>query len=142
MMQRSKSIALLFLIGAFIAGIAIGFAADRAMTHDRRGRHKPRSQVERMARDLDLTAVQRAAVDSIIDGRRKQMRQLFAPIRPQMDSLMALGKVIGDSTHEQLRRVLTTEQRVKFDSMHAESKKRGDEARQRWESERSPRGPE
>lgn len=135
-MQRSKGIALLFLIGAFIAGIAIGFAADRAMRHDGKGRRGPRSQVERMARDLDLTATQRATVDSILEGRRKQMRQLFAPIRPQMDSLMALGKVIGDSTHQQLRRVLTDEQRVKFDRMHAESKKRGAEARKRWDSDR------
>jgi len=140
MMQRSKGIALLFLIGAFIAGIAIGFAVDRAMRHDRPGRHKARSQVERMARDLNLSAAQRASVDSIIEGRRKQMRQLFAPIRPQMDSLMALGKVIGDSTHEQLRRVLTAEQRVKFDQMHAESRKRGAEARARWDSERPPKG--
>jgi Spy/CpxP family protein refolding chaperone len=140
MMQRSKGIALLFLIGAFIAGIATGFAADRAMRHDRRGPGRgPRSQVERMARDLNLTAAQRASVDSIIEGRRKQMRQLFAPIRPQMDSLMALGKVIGDSTHEQLRRVLTAEQREKFDQMHAESKKRGDEARKRWDSDRPRR---
>lgn len=139
-MERSKGMALLFLVGAFVAGIAIGFAADRAMRHDRRdGERRPRSQVERMARDLDLTPAQRAQVDSIIEGRRKQMRQLFAPIRPQMDSLMALGKVIGDSTHEQLRRVLTAEQREKFDRMHAESKKRGDEARKRWDSDRPRR---
>lgn len=140
-MQRSKGIALLLLIGAFIAGIATGFAADRAMRHDRPGKHRARSQVERMARDLDLTAAQRASVDSILDGRRQQMRQLFAPIRPQMDSLMALGKVIGDSTHQQLRRVLTTEQRVKFDRMHTESRKRGAEARARWDSDPKPGRP-
>ena len=140
-MERSKGMALLFLLGAFVAGIAIGFAADRAMKHDRRGDRSrgSRSQVERMARDLNLTPAQRVQVDSIIEGRRKQMRQLFAPIRPQMDSLMALGKVIGDSTHEQLRRVLTPEQREKFDRMHAESRKRGDEARKRWESDRPKR---
>ena len=140
-MQRSKGIALLFLVGAFVAGIAIGFAADRAMGRDRHGPRRPRSQVERMARDLDLTAPQRASVDSILEGRRKQMRQLFAPIRPQMDSLMALGKVIGDSTHQQLRRILTAEQRERFDKMHAESKKRGSEARARWDSARPSRRP-
>jgi Spy/CpxP family protein refolding chaperone len=65
------------------------------------------------------------------------MRQLFAPIQPQMDSLMALGKVVRDSTHEQLRRVLTAEQRAKFDKMHEEAKKRGMDARRRWDG----RGP-
>lgn len=136
-MQRSKGFALLFLIGAFIAGVAIGFAADRVMTRDRPGRHGPRSPVDRMARDLDLNATQRAAFDSILEGRRKQMRQLFDPIRPQMDSLMKIGKVMGDTTHEQLRRILTPEQRVKFDKMHAEAMKRGDDARARWDSDKN-----
>lgn len=140
-MQRSKGFALLFLIGAFIAGVAIGVAADRVMEHDRPGRHGPRSPVDRMARELDLNAAQRAAVDSILEARRMQMRQLFNPIRPQMDSLMKIGKVMGDSTHEQLRRVLTPEQRVKFDRMHADAKKRGAEARARWDSSRGMRRP-
>jgi Spy/CpxP family protein refolding chaperone len=140
-MQRSKGFALLFLIGAFIAGVAIGVAADRVVEHDRPGRHGPRSPVDRMARDLDLNAAQRAAVDSILEARRKQMRQLFDPIRPQMDSLMKIGKVMGDSTHQQLRRVLTPEQRVKFDRMHADAKKRGAEARARWDSSRGMRRP-
>jgi Spy/CpxP family protein refolding chaperone len=140
-MQRSKGFALLFLIGAFIAGVAIGVAADRVVEHDRPGRHGPRSPVDRMARELDLNAAQRAAVDSILEARRMQMRQLFNPIRPQMDSLMKIGKVMGDSTHEQLRRVLTPEQRVKFDRMHADAKKRGAEARARWDSSRGMRRP-
>ena len=134
-MQRSKGFALIFLIGAFIAGAAIGYTADRAIRHDRPGRHGPRSPVDRMAHDLDLNAAQRASFDSILEGRRKQMRQLFDPIRPQMDSLMALGKVMRDSTHEQLRRLLTPEQRVKFDKMHAEAMKRGADARARWDSD-------
>lgn len=137
-MQRSRWVALVFLVGAFVAGMAIGFAGDRAIRHDRPGHHGPRSPVDRMARDLDLTPAQRASFDSILEGRRKQMRKLFDPIRPQMDSLMKLGKVIGDSTHEQLRRVLTPEQRVKFAKMHAESMKRGADARARWNMDRPP----
>ena len=135
-MQRSKGVAVLFLVGAFIAGVAIGFAGDRVITHDRPGRHGPRSPLDRMARDLDLNATQRAAFDSILESRRKQMRQLFDPIRPQMDSLMKIGRVMGDTTHQQLRRILTPEQQVKFDKMHAEATKRGDDARARWDSDR------
>lgn len=138
MMQRSKWFALLFLIGAFVAGIAIGVAGDRALEHNRPDRHGARSQLDRMARELDLTAAQRASFDTILANRDKQVRQLFAPIRPQMDSLMNLGKAIRDSTHEQLRRVLTPEQRSKFDKMHAEAQKRGAEARRRWEKDIGP----
>ena len=141
MMQRSKWFALLFLIGAFVAGIAIGVAGDRALEHNRPGRRGARSQLDRMARELDLTAAQRASFDTILANRDKQVRQLFAPLRPQMDSLMPLGKVIRDSTHEQLRRVLTPEQRAKFDKMHEEAKKRGAEARRRWDRDTGPLPP-
>ena len=133
-MQRSKGFALIFLIGAFLAGIAVGVTADRTMEH-RDGRHeRGRSPVDRMAHDLDLNAAQRASFDSILEGSRKQTRQLFDPIRPKMDSLMALGKVMRDSTHQQLRRLLTPEQQVKFDKMHAEAMKRETEQRSRRDS--------
>jgi Spy/CpxP family protein refolding chaperone len=138
MMQQSKWYALLFLIGAFVAGAAVGVAADRTVEHGRRMPHGPRSPLDRMARDLNLTPAQHAAFDTILENRRTQMRQLFAPIRPQMDSLMALSEVARDSTHEQLRRVLTPEQRAKFDKMHEEAKKRGADARRRWNMDRGP----
>ena len=140
-MQRSKWYALLFILGAFVAGAAVGVAGDRMLEHGRPSRHGPRSPLDRMARDLDLTPAQRASFDTILENRRKQMRQRFAPIRPQMDSLMALDKVSRDSTHEQLRRVLTPEQRVKFDKMHEEAKKRGADARRRFDMDRGP-GPD
>ena len=132
-MQRSKWYALVFLLGAFVAGAALGYAAERAMGHSRPSRHGPRSPLDWMSRDLDLTPPQRAAFDTILENREKQMRQLFAPIRPQMDSLMKIGKVIGDSTHQQLKRVLTPEQQVKFDRIRADSRRRGDSARKRWD---------
>lgn len=140
-MQQSKWYALLFLLGAFVAGAAVGVAADRTVEHSRPMPRGPRSPLDRMSRDLSLTPTQRAAFDTILENRQKQMRQLFAPIQPQMDSLMALGKVVRDSTHEQLRRVLTPEQRVRFDKMHEEAKKRGVDARRRWDKDRGP-GPD
>lgn len=143
-MQQSKWYALLFLLGAFVAGAAVGVAGDRTMEHSRPMARGPRSPLDRMANDLSLTPAQRAAFDTILENRQKQMRQLFAPIQPQMDSLMALGKVVRDSTHEQLRRVLTPEQRAKFDKMHEEAKKRGADARRRWDKDMGPgpgRGP-
>lgn len=132
-MQRSKWYGLVFLLGAFIAGAAIGYAAEHAMGHGRPSRHGSHSPLDRMSRDLDLTPQQRAAFDTILENREKQMRQLFAPIQPQMDSLMKIGKVIGDSTHQQLKRVLTPEQQVKFDKIRAESRRRGDSTRKRWD---------
>ena len=135
-MERSKWYALLFLVGAFVAGAAVGVAGDRALEH--RGPPRRGSGVDRMARELNLTAPQRAAFDSILENRRKQMRQLFAPIRPQLDSLTALSDKMRDSTHEQLKRVLTPEQQVKFDRMHEEAKKRAADARRRFDMNGGP----
>lgn len=135
-MQRSKWYALLFLLGAFVAGAAVGVAGDRTL--ERRGPPRRAAGLDRMAQELGLTAPQRAAFDSILENRRKQMRQLFAPIRPQLDSLTSLSDKMRDSTHEQLKRVLTPEQQVKFDKMHEEAKKRAAEARRRLDMNGGP----
>lgn len=124
-MQRSKSVALLFLLAAFVAGIALGFTGDRLLNRDRhRGGQRPSR--DRMAKELDLTPAQRVQFDSIMTSRRTQMREVFKPLRPQMDSLQKIAKAIGDSTHEQLKRVLTPAQAKKLDNMRERGRKRAD----------------
>ena len=88
-----------------------------------------------MAKELNLTPTQRAQFDSIMNLRRTQMRELFRPIRPQMDSLQNVAKAIGDSTHEQLKRILTPEQARKLDEMRERMRKRAAE-RARGDSNR------
>jgi|EndophyteCoNSPM_1038545.scaffolds.fasta_scaffold11090_1 Spy/CpxP family protein refolding chaperone len=122
-MQRSKSYALLFLLAAFIGGIALGYAGDRVLSHRNHGRGDRPSR-DRMAKELNLTPTQRTQFDSIMNLRRTQMRELFRPIRPQMDSLQNVAKAIGDSTHEQLKRILTPEQAKKLDEMRERARKR------------------
>jgi LTXXQ motif. len=133
-MQRSKSYAVIFLIVAFIAGIAVGFTADRAMSHDG-DRHTPRSSLDRMAKELDLTAAQRTQFDSIMTQRRRQMREIFKPLHPQIDSLQKIAKVVSDSTHEQLKRVLTPEQGKKLDEMRDRARKEAADARARRDAD-------
>lgn len=133
-MQRSKSYALLFLLAAFIGGIAVGFAGDRVLSHRNHGRGDRPSR-ERMAKELNLTPTQRAQFDSIMNVRRTQMRELFRPIRPQMDSLQNIAKAMGDTTHEQLKRILTAEQAKKLDEMRNRMRKRTAE-RARGDSDR------
>lgn len=133
-MQRSKSYALLFLIGAFIAGIAVGVTTDRAFSRDGHDRRTPHSSLDRMSKELDLNASQRAQFDSIMTRRRVQMRELFKPLRPQIDSIQKIGKVISDSTHEQLKRVLTPEQGKKLDEMRERLRKQSAEMRARRDS--------
>lgn len=126
-MQRSKGFAAVLLLAVFLAGGALGYTVDHAI----RGRGHPRGDrgrpsIDRMARELGLTPAQRAGFDSIMENRRKQMRELYRPIQPQLDSLMKVGKAIGDSTHEQLKKLLNPDQQAKLDRMRDEMRRRGD----------------
>src|SRR3990170_7200193 len=105
-MQRSKGYALLLLLVAFVAGIALGFTADRVMTRGKHGRNG-RPSLDRMSRELGLTPQQRAQFDSITTRSRAQMRDLWRPLRPQMDSIQKIAREMGDTTHAELKRVLT-----------------------------------
>ncbi len=113
-MQKSKGMALVFLLVAFLAGGALGYAAERMMGRSHSG---PRwggggkeSMSARIAKELDLTPVQRTSMDSLMERRRAQIREVYRPIRPQLDSLDKIGRSISESTHAQVRRILTAEQ--------------------------------
>ena len=141
-MQRSKSYALMFLLGAFIAGGALGFTADRVMTREKHsdGRGNGRSSLERIARELDLTAAQRANFDSITSRSRTQMRELWRPIRPQLDSIQEIAKALSDSTHEELKRMLTPAQATKLDEMRERGRRRAEARRGSRDRDRSRSG--
>lgn len=139
-MQRSKSFALLVVLAAFVAGAALGFTGDRLLDREKHGR-RDRSSRDRVAKELNLTPAQRVQFDSIMTSRRTQMRELFKPIRPQMDSLQRIAKVIGDSTHEQLKRVLNPDQATKFDQMREHDRKRASQSRAKRDGDKGPPPP-
>ena len=123
-MDRTKGYALMFLLGAFIAGGAFGFSADRAIrgSHGRelRGPHAYR---QRMAEELKLTPQQQASVDSLIEQKHRQIMALYKPLRPQLDSAAVLARVVSDSTHAQIKRLLNLDQQVKLDKMRAAARR-------------------
>ena len=130
-MERSKGYAVIFLLGAFIAGGALGFAADRVINGERHreGRESP-SYRQRLARQLDLSAQQQASIDSLIEQKHTQIVALYRPVRPQLDSLAVAARVISDSTNAQIKRLLNPTQQEKFEKMRAKgrhdlAKKRG-----------------
>ncbi|MDQ6870614.1 MAG: hypothetical protein M3037_01215 [Gemmatimonadota bacterium] len=134
-MDRSKGYALMFLLGAFIAGGALGFTADRAM----RGGHgrdmrDARAFRQRLAEELNLTPQQRTSVDSLLEQKHRQIVALYKPVKPQLDSIASLARVVSDSTHAQIKRLLNADQQAKLDKMRAAARKdlaerrRGDSA--------------
>jgi len=122
-MDRSKGYALMFLLGAFVAGGALGFTADRVMDAKRDHARGPRAYRQRMAEELKLTPQQQASIDSLIEQKHRQIVTLYKPVQPQLDSLAKLSRVVSDSTHEQIKRLLNPEQAAKLDQMRAAARK-------------------
>jgi hypothetical protein len=115
-MQRSKNLAMMFLLGAVLVGGALGFTADRVWTRDAACRD-PRASRALLYDRLDLDASQRAAWDGILDDRHRQFDSLFRPIKPQMDSIRSRGRT-------QIRALLTPKQLERFEKILQENEKR------------------
>jgi hypothetical protein len=112
-MQRSKNLAMMFLLGAVLVGGALGFTADRVWMRDA-ACTDPRASRDLLYDRLELNTAQRAAWDSILDDRHRQFETLFKPIKPQMDSIRTRSRA-------QLRALLTTpEQRARYDAIIAD----------------------
>jgi Spy/CpxP family protein refolding chaperone len=146
-MERSKGYALMFLLGAFLTGGALGFTADRVIGADRgkdprggRGGGGGASGYrQRMAAELDLTPVQQASIDTLLDQKHRQIVALYRPVQPQLDSLALAARVISDSTHAQIKRLLAPAQQVKLDQLRAASRR--DLAKRRGKDSVGPRIP-
>ncbi len=123
-MERSKGYAVMFLLGAFVAGGALGFTADRVIDvkHGREMRG-PRAYRQKMAEELKLTPAQQASVDSLIEQKHRQIVTLYKPVKSQLDSIAVLARTVSDSTHAQIKRLLNPEQKVKLDRMRAAARR-------------------
>jgi hypothetical protein len=123
-MERTKGYAMMFLLGAFLAGGALGFSADRVIRggHGRgvRGRSAYR---QRMIDELKLSPSQQASVDSLIEQKHRQIVALYKPVKPQLDSIAVLARVVSDSSHAQIKRLLDPDQQVKLDKMRAAARR-------------------
>jgi Spy/CpxP family protein refolding chaperone len=109
-------------VGLLGCGVAIGVAVDRAWLHrgfrggsgmmGRRGPMGPPTPEQRqmmrarLARELSLSPVQAARIDTILTREYRVMESITAPLRPRMDSLYSATRSAIDS-------VLTPEQRTK-----------------------------
>lgn len=116
-MTRTKGLVLAFYLAAAAAGIAIGIAIDRYTMHPATSGYSAKAMRDRFANDLQLTASQRATVDSILDARFLAESLLVHPIRPQLDSVRGAARL-------KISAVLTPEQQRVYEQMQREQKSR------------------
>ena len=121
---RATAIALLIVVA--LAGMGLGFAADRLATHNRRSegrrfgagfgpppegrRGRGADMRQRFARELDLSPDQARRVDSIMSRQMSDFRRLREEMQPRFDSLLAKAQAGIDS-------VLTPTQRAKLKTL-------------------------
>jgi Spy/CpxP family protein refolding chaperone len=124
-MQRSKKQALMFLLGALLVGAILGLSADRVLSTD-----APTPGRQAMYDDLQLTAAQRAAMDSLLDQRHCQISRTLATVEPKLDSIRASARV-------QMDRLLTPDQRTRLEARRAKWRKEKDRREPHRDAKRS-----
>jgi hypothetical protein len=122
-MQHSKTIALLYLVGATLVGGGIGYGVDRHMVKDRlcAPRLSEAEYRERFYDDLGLDPAQRAAWGALLDERVAQTSAVRASYRPKTDSIMA-------AYNQKTVALLNPEQRKQLEQRRVQMR-RGDGAR-------------
>lgn len=120
-MDRPKQQAIAFLLGAMLVGGVVGFSADRVFRHDEMSIAEKRKA---MYDDLDMSAAQRSAMDSLFDARNCQYDAIFRPVQPALDSLRS-------ATRDKMNRILTAEQRAKLEVRRKDDDSRRAEERNR-----------
>jgi hypothetical protein len=117
-MRQSKNLAMMFLLGAFLVGGALGFSADRYIHRDQVCTTKAQGSpaaglLDILATRLRLDSAQSQAVDAILDERAAQYKKAWEPLKPRMDS-------IKENSRSQIRRLLTPEQIREFEALLVE----------------------
>lgn len=132
MSTSPRAAAALLIVGALVAGVVLGVAGDRAyLLHGGRlmPRHPPRLTqrlVEHLDDQLHFTAQQKDAVKQIIERHRVRIEAISSSVRPQMRQEL-------DATNAEIEKILTPEQRTKFQEMQSHMQ-------QRRMNRRGPRG--
>lgn len=94
-MQQPRSLAVMFLLGAFLTGGALGFVADRAVSHRPYARQFDRKSMrQEFARELRLSDTQRHTIDSIFDWRDGRVQEVRKTIAPSVDSIFDSSRVL------------------------------------------------
>lgn len=124
-MQRSKQTALMFILGATLVGGALGFSADRFLSHEKVVREfAPRP---RFYDDLGLSQTQRSTIDSLMFAQDCLIKVTMAPLRPKTDSIRA-------AFHGQVQEVFTKEQWSQL-----EARRKEHDARRQQEQAKEPK---
>jgi Spy/CpxP family protein refolding chaperone len=109
---KNTLLAVVVLVLTFVAGMAAGvFGAHMHILYGGPGAARfPRAMVNRLDRRLDLTDAQRKQVEEIVNRRHANIDAVWGGARPRVRAEI-------EAANEEIARVLTPEQRARFEKM-------------------------
>lgn len=129
MPNKSKFIAVGLLALVFVAGGAAGWGVREGARCEGRGRRGPDAMVERLGRELDLSAAQRDSVRAVFKRHHPETEALWAAVRPRFDSIKARVRT-------EIAAQLTPDQQARYRRLleEAEHRRRGDSTKAKAEA--------
>ncbi len=108
----AKVLAVVVVVIAFVVGMAVGFAGDRALIMHGIGGPHPSTAflVRRLDRHLHLSDAQRGQVTVIINRHQQHIAGIWSGVRPAIHQEIEAANV-------EIDRVLTPEQRIAFEKI-------------------------
>jgi Spy/CpxP family protein refolding chaperone len=122
-MTRTKSLALVFYLGAALAGAAVGAAADRVSVRSPSAPSDLGSIRNRFFDQLHLTGVQRDSAAVIYYERDKKLGTIMDKYKASLDPMRAERDSVFTEYRQRLSRLLTPEQQAIWDQMRREREK-------------------
>jgi Spy/CpxP family protein refolding chaperone len=117
--KSARLVGTALLLVTFVAGALAGAAVERVVRaddvrpqsrgHEMRGGSRRLLHDENFARELGLTAEQRAEIKAIMDRRDEHARKVWSEAEPRLQE-------VGDATRAEIQKVLTAEQVQKLES--------------------------
>lgn len=128
---RQKSVAAMFLLGAFLTGGAVGYAASRTLGPAKTAvAATPENMRAVIKQTLNLSPEQGAKLDSAYNSRRVAMDAVRAVSQPPIDSILAIYQPQIDSirvaNHARVMQFLNPTQQAAYRDMIEKDKKRAD----------------
>ena len=106
-----RTTATLLVLAALIVGALIGVAGDHLFLIHRhelmRREFAPHRIVDRLDRELHLTAQQKSEIQRILDTHHQRMDAIMSNVRPQMRQEI-------EASNTEIEKILTPQQRVQF----------------------------
>jgi hypothetical protein len=122
-MNRAKSLAIVFYLGAALAGAAVGVAAERVSVRTTSASADPHAFRNRLFDQLHLTAAQRDSATVMYDERDRKLQTVMDKYKASLDPWRAEQDSVFAEYRQRLSRLLTPEQQAIWDQMRREREK-------------------